>query len=266
VPDQLLLGDELHAFEPALSSKVTAGFLIEEQWHVRAHTLIEGLGAWLRLAGVEIRESARVVGFDTTDGVVGSLRTTGGQVVADAFVLAAGAWTQTLARQLGAAFPMQPGKGYSFLVKPKLMPRHGILFADIHAGATPLGDRVRIAGTMEFSGYDLSIDRKRVDNLFHLARDYIELEEPVYEEPWAGLRPLPPDGLPVLDFAHPFSNAYIATGYSMLGMTIGPTAGKALAHMIVTGERTPVLEPFRIDRFRSILRRRRALEGLRPGT
>ena len=66
---------------------------------------------------------------------------------------------------------MQPGKGYSFLLRPKLMPRHGILFADIHAGATPFGDRIRIGGTMEFCGYDLSIDERRIGNLFRLARD-----------------------------------------------------------------------------------------------
>jgi D-amino-acid dehydrogenase len=153
---------------------------------------------------------------------------------------------------------MQPGKGYSFLLRPKLMPRHGILFADIHAGATPLGDRVRIGGTMEFSGYDLSIDERRIGNLFRHARDYVDLETPEYEEPWAGLRPTTVDGLPVLDRAGPFRNASIATGYSMLGMTLSAPAGDAMAEMIVSGRRPEVFEPFRLDRFpRWIIRRRR---------
>jgi D-amino-acid dehydrogenase len=137
------------------------------------------------------------------------------------------------------------------------MPRHGILFADIHAGATPLGDHVRIGGTMEFSGYDLSIDRRRIGNLFQLARGYIELERPEYEEPWAGLRPTTADGLPILDRAGPFVNTYLATGYSMLGMTLSAPAGEAMADMIVGGRRPEVFEPFRLDRFpRWILRRR----------
>ena len=71
-------------------------------------------------------------------------------------------WVGQLLRKLGLRIPMQPGKGYTFLIKPKVTPMHGILFADIHAGATPLGDRVRIGGTMEFSGYDLKIDERRI--------------------------------------------------------------------------------------------------------
>ena len=136
------------------------------------------------------------------------------------------------------------------------MPRHGILFSDIHAGATPFHDRVRIGGTMEFSGFDRRIDERRIGTLFRLAKDYIELEQPEYEQAWAGLRPLTPDGLPVLDRAGPLRNAFVATGYSMLGMTIAAPAAEALAELIVTGDRPPVLEPFRIDRFGPLLRRR----------
>jgi D-amino-acid dehydrogenase len=257
LPDDLLVGDELHAFEPSLSEKVTAGFHMAEQWHVRSSTLVAGLAESLRAKGVALRERARVVGFDAHEGKVRALETTQGEVGADAFVLAAGSWTTALARQLGVRFPMQPGKGYTFMVQPRTMPRHGILFADIHAGATPLGDRVRIGGTMEFSGFSLELDRRRVDTVHRLAREYIELERPDYEEPWAGLRPLTPDGLPVLDWARPFGNVAVATGYSMLGMTLGPPAGEAIAEMLVTGERPAVLEPFRIDRFRPFLRRAR---------
>jgi D-amino-acid dehydrogenase len=250
LPDRLLDADELRALEPSLSPRVTAGFHMEEQWHVRAHTLVEGLAARLREVGVAIEEEATVTAVAARDGAVSAVRTTRGDFAADAFVLAAGSWTQPLARLLGVRFPMQPGKGYTFMIRPKVMPRHGILFADIHAGATPLGDRVRIGGTMEFSGYNLRLDRRRVDNVFRLAREYLELEQPNYEEAWAGLRPLTPDGLPVLDRSGPLANVYVATGYSMLGMTIGPPAGEALSEFVLSGERPAVLEPFRIDRFR----------------
>jgi D-amino-acid dehydrogenase len=249
LPEHLLETHELHALEPALSPKVTAGFHMDEQWHVRASSLVEGLAARLRSDGVEIEEQQAVTGFDAGDGRLRAVRTPDGEYTGDAFVLAAGSWTQPLAKRLGVDFPMQPGKGYTFLVRPKVPPRYGILFADIHAGATPLADGVRIGGTMEFSGYDLAIDRRRVDNLFRLAREYLEVEQPQYEEPWAGLRPLTPDGLPILDRTARFGNVFVATGYSMLGMTLGPPAGEAMSELIVSGERPPVLEPFRIDRF-----------------
>ena len=247
----------MHALEPSLSPKVTAGFHMDEQWHVRANTLVEGLAARLRGDGVELEEGQPVTGFDVREGRVRAVSTADGEEYAgDAVVLAAGSWTQPLAGRLGIDFPMQPGKGYTFLVRPKTMPRHGILFADIHAGATPLGDAVRIGGTMEFSGYDLALDRRRIDNLFRLAREYVDLEQPDFEEPWAGLRPLTPDGLPVLDRAPRLANVFVATGYSMLGMTLGTPAGEAISDFVVSGERPPVLKPFRVDRFR--LARRRA--------
>jgi D-amino-acid dehydrogenase len=256
LPDDLILGEELHAFEPALSPRVQAGFAIDGHWHVRSNSLTEGLARSLRAKGVTIVVGAPVIGFDATSGVVRAVRTASDEWPADAFVLAAGSWTTKLARQLDVSLPMQPGKGYTFMIRPKVMPRHGILFADIHAGATPLGDRLRIGGTMEFSGFDRSIDTRRIATIFRLASDYIDLEQPDYEEPWAGLRPMVADGLPILDWAGPYRNAYLATGYSMLGMTVGPPAGEAMAEMILTGERPALFEPFRLGRFGRLLRRR----------
>jgi D-amino-acid dehydrogenase len=250
LPVTLMVGDELHEFEPALSERVRAGFFLREQWHVRPTTFTHGVAALLRRDGVAIEEGVRVTGFDVADSRLRALRTTAGDRDGDAFVLAAGARTQPLAASLGVRFPMEPGKGYSFIVRPKIVPSHGILFSDIHAGASPLGDTLRLGGTMEFSGYNTVVDDRRIDTVFRLAREYLkELESPEVEERWAGMRPITADGLPVIDRAGRFANAYIATGYSMLGMTVAPPGGKALAEMIVSGQRPRVLESFRVDRF-----------------
>ena len=256
LPTELMLGDDLHAFEPALSERAQAGFYVEQQWHVRASTFTEGVGRRVQQLGAEVVEEAEVHGFDAADGRVRSVRTSRGDYHGDAFLLAAGAWTTSLASKLAVRFPMEPGKGYTFLLRPAVMPKHGILFADIHAGASPLTDRLRISGTMEFSGYNLELDTRRIDNVFRLARDYLHLTEPTYENAWAGLRPMVADGLPVLDWAQPYRNAYLATGYSMLGMTLSQPAGEAMAEMITSERRPEVFEPFRVDRFpRAILRR-----------
>jgi D-amino-acid dehydrogenase len=74
-------------------------------------------------------------------------------------------------------------------------------------------------------------------------------QTPEIEDVWAGMRPITADGLPILDRAGAFDNAYIATGYAMQGVTLAPTSGQALAEMIATGERPALLEPFRLDRF-----------------
>lgn len=249
VPGEVIVGDALQALEPALSPRARAGLYLDEHWHVRPQTMTVGIAHRLRAMGAEIHEGARVEGFDATDGAVRAVRTATGEFGADVFVLAAGSWTTQLARKLGIDIPMEPGKGYSCLVKPRCMPRHGILFTDIHAGVSPLGDRLKIAGTMEFSGYDLEVDRARLENVLRMARDYLELETLDYEDAWAGLRPMTADGLPILDWAQPYRNCYLATGYSMLGMTVSQPAGEAMAGMIVTGERPALFEPFRCDRF-----------------
>ena len=102
----------------------------------------------------------------------------------------------------------------------------------------------------------LGFEDRAVVRRMDLARGYIDLEQPEYEEPWAGLRPMTVDGLPILDWAQPYRNVYLATGYSMLGMTVSPPAGKAMAEMIVTGRRPEIFEPFRVDRFpRALVRR-----------
>jgi D-amino-acid dehydrogenase len=258
LPETLLVGEELHELEPALSDRVQAGFYVEQQWHVRANTFTEGRARRVRELGAEFVENAEAQYFETTEGRVHAVGTPAGAIEGDAFLLAAGSWTAPLARKLGVGIPMQPGKGYTFLLRPSVMPRHGILFADIHAGASPLKDRLRISGTMEFSGYNLELDRRRIDNVFRLAREYLRLEHPSYEEPWAGLRPMVVDGLPILDRLGPWRNAYVATGYSMLGMTLSQPAGEAMAGMIATGERPELFEPFRIDRFPRLLVRRPA--------
>jgi len=257
LPDDILGDAELHELEPALNDRVAAGFHLPAQWHVRADTLVRGLGARLRAMGVEIVEGVEVTGFARDGGGVRALRTRTIDVAGDAFVIAAGSWTTPLAAFAGVRIPMEPGKGYSFLVRPKVMPRHGVLFPDVHAGATPLGDRVRIGGTMEFSGYSTTVDERRVATLFRHASEVVELATPGYDEAWAGLRPTTVDGLPILDRAGPYRNLYVATGYSMLGMTLSAPAGEEMAELVVTGKRPAVLEPFRIDRFpRSVMRRR----------
>jgi D-amino-acid dehydrogenase len=256
LPDDVLGEQEIHELEPALNDRITSGFHVAAQWNVKADTLVRALGDKVRTMGVEVLEGAEVTGFARSGASVQAVHTQSGEVSGDSFVLAAGSWTAPLAMALDVRLPMEPGKGYSFLVRPKVMPRHGVLFPDIHAGATPLGDRVRIGGTMEFSGYSISIDERRISNLFQLAREYVDLETPAYEEPWAGLRPMTVDGLPILDWAQPYRNVFIATGYSMLGMTLSQPAGEAMAEMVLTGVRPALFEPFRIDRFpRTFVRR-----------
>jgi D-amino-acid dehydrogenase len=257
IPEARLGPDELHALEPALALQARAGLLVEEQWHVRADSFTKSLGRALTEMGVRIVEGAAVTGFATSGRRVRLARSQNGDIEGDTFVLCAGSWTRSLAARLGARIPLEAGKGYTFMLDADPTPRHGLLFPDIHSGATPLAGGIRIGGTMEFSGYDTSIDHRRINAVFGEVRRFLNVTSPGPREAWAGLRPMTADGLPIIDRLTGYDNAYVATGYSMLGMTLSPPAGEAVAEMVVTGRRPDVLEPFRIDRFaRFILRRR----------
>lgn len=259
LPDDIIVGTELHELEPALSEKVTAGFLVREHWHVKADTFTAGLAAVLRREGVEVLEGAEVLELVRREGRVTQVRTAAGDLEADSVVLAAGSWTTPLAAAIGVSIPMEPGKGYSFSVRPTVMPRHAVLLADVHVGCTPFEDRMRIGGTMEFSGINNRIDRRRIDVIVAGAREsFAPWETPEIEDEWAGMRPITADGLPIVDRVSPFENVYVATGYAMQGMTLAPSAAKALSDLITSGQRPQLLAPFRSDRFGRFSLRRAA--------
>jgi D-amino-acid dehydrogenase len=250
LPDDVITGDELHALEPALSPKITAGFLVREHWHVKADTFTAGIAAALRTGGVEILEGAEVFELEAAARTVSRVRTAAGDLEAETVVLAAGSWTTALAASIGVSIPMEPGKGYSFSVQPSIVPSHAVLLVDVHVGCTPFGERLRIGGTMEFSGVNNRLDRRRIDNIVAGAiESFVPWKTPAIADEWAGMRPITADGLPIIDRADEYDNLFIATGYAMQGVTLAPTAGRALAEMIETGRRPELLAPFRIGRF-----------------
>ncbi|MCW2952920.1 MAG: FAD-dependent oxidoreductase [Conexibacter sp.] len=251
VPDRVLEAAELHELEPALADAVTSGVLVEQHWHVHAPQLMAALARRLREQGVVLEEGAEALDLARgADGRVREVRSSAGAHPADAVVLAAGAWSPALARGLGVRLPVAAGKGYSFEVALPQQPRHALLLLEPHVGASPLRDRVRIAGTMEFSGVGDGIDRRRVETIARGARQMLRgFDAQPLEDVRGGMRPIAPDGLPIVDRAPGHENVFLATAYSMLGITIGAPAGEALARMILSGERPAELEPFRATRF-----------------
>ncbi len=185
-----------------------------------------GLAAKLRSMGVDIVEGAEVSKFEVSSGTVTSVRTAKGDHRADAFLLAAGSWTTPLAKLIGVRFPMQAGKGYSFFVRPSVVPTHSILLADVHVGCTPLGDEMRIGGTMEFSGLNTRLDERRINDIITAARTAFQpWKSPDVEQKWAGMRPITADGLPILDRTA-LTNTYVSTGDAMQGVTLAAASRK----------------------------------------
>jgi D-amino-acid dehydrogenase len=173
------------------------------------------------------------------------------RVAADTVVLAAGSWSRELARTLGIKIPMQPAKGSSCTIDTydgaPLVP---ILNKERRVIVTPLDSRLRFGGTLELTGFDATIHGPRYDAVIRGGHEVLKTPPPMNnEEPWSGLRPVTPDGLPIIDRSPAIEGLIIATGHAMLGFTQSPMTGKLVAEL-ANGEATSIsLESFRLDRF-----------------
>jgi len=176
--------------------------------------------------------------------------TSKGELAADAFVVAAGALTPLLNTHLGCRIPIQPGKGYSITMpRPGICPAYPMIFEEHRVGVTPMKSGYRIGSTMEFAGYDTSLNRRRLDLLKEGARHYLQEPfcEPVEEE-WYGWRPMTPDSLPIIDRSPAFANVLIAAGHNMLGLSMAPATGKLVAEMLCGTETHVDPLPYRVCR------------------
>ena len=156
----------------------------------------------------------------------------------DAVVMATGAWLGDLARHFGVRTVVQAGRGYSFSVPIAHVPAGPVYFPAQRIACTPLGDRLRVAGMMEFRKPDAKLDPRRIDAIVEAARPLLrdaDLDARTFE--WVGPRPCTPDGLPLIG-ATASPRVFAAGGHGMWGITLGPITGQLLAETITTG-RTP---------------------------
>jgi D-amino-acid dehydrogenase len=247
-------GAELRRIEPALSDMVTAGFVVEEEFHVRPETLVAGYAKRLAEMGVEIRPGVAVTGANGSRAGdrLTAVETPAGRVEGDEVLVAAGAWSGEVLEPFGVSLPVQAGKGYSITLngaEPHLV--RPLYLGEARVGGSPFDGATRFAGTMELSGINETLDRRRIAGIRAGIARY--LRWPVSDSEgteWVGMRPLTPDGLPLLGRVPGYRNLSVATGHAMLGITMAPVTGEAMADVIAGGAPSPALVPFDPGRFR----------------
>lgn len=241
---------DLRDEEPLASDEVVAGVLAPEERHVRPESLTAGLAARLRELGTTITTGVDVAGFTWAGNRVTGVRTGDGLLGAGHVVLAAGAYTGRLAARLGVRCPLEGGKGYSVTLTPPPVPlRRPTYLAEARVACTPFAGALRLAGTMELSGLNERLSPTRLRALTHAGRHYLRDWPAVDAAGWAGLRPMAPDGLPIIGRAPRFDNLYLATGHAMLGVTLGPATGEAIAELVSDTADATLLAPFSPARF-----------------
>jgi len=230
---------EVRALEPGIELDVVGAVHVRDDAHLDPGATMRALRARLEQDGVRFRNGAEVTGVRGPSGgvevdVVGS---DGPRVeAADALVLAGGSWSAALARQLGLRLPLQPGKGYALTIeRPSQRLRTAAILVEARAAATPLGDRLRIGGTMEIAGFDPRLSPSRIEGIKRAAGRYfprLPRAELDAAAPWMGFRPVSPDGLPYLGRAPRQPNVVVATGHAMMGFSLGPISGQLVAELV----------------------------------
>lgn len=239
VPHEVLTGDQARALEPLLSREITTAVQLNGQRFINPGRYVDALADAVRARGGKIEIGVDVdalVPSATGVGLAGSSY--------DAVVIATGTWLGKLARPFGVRTLVQAGRGYSFSVPVTHVPNGPVYFPAERVACTPLGDRLRVAGMMEFRKPGAPMDRRRITAIVDAARPLLtgaDLDD--RQDEWVGSRPCTPDGLPLIG-ATATPRVYVAGGHGMWGITLGPATGALLAEQIVTGRRPTPLAPF----------------------
>jgi D-amino-acid dehydrogenase len=235
--------DEALAIEPALAaarSKIVGATYTATDESGDAHKFTRELAAMAAARGVRFRYGHTIEAIGTAGDQVVGVMVNGGmgpdeQLTADAYVVALGSYSPLLTGPIGVYLPVYPAKGYSASVpvaRPDLAPTVSLTDDSAKIVFSRLGDRVRIAGTAELSGYDTDLNAVRCEALIRRGREIFP-EALDYECAtfWTGLRPSTPSNVPIIG-ATRLRNLYINTGHGTLGWTMAAGSGRALADIL----------------------------------
>lgn len=204
--------------EPNISHKgIVGGIYTRTDWTGDAWKFCIQLQSVLEQIGVEFQFSNESISLDNT-----SLKT----------IICAGVGSEKLARSIGETLNIYPVKGYSITINnvdPKLLPRTSILDDEAKIVTSSIGNRLRVAGTAEFSGENYDITRSRIEPLLKwVQNNFPKIDCSSYSQ-WACLRPMTPNMMPVIKRSSKKNNIFYNTGHGHLGWTLAPaTAGKVL--------------------------------------
>lgn len=251
IPVEILDGAATLALEPALKPGVAGSFRYPGDAQLRPDRHLLELARVVRAKGGIIIEQAPVLGFSRERERITAVITQAGEFSGRDVVLAVGAWSPVLGKQLGLRIPIQPGKGYSITYsRPQRAPRIPMTLKERSVCVTAWQSGFRVGSTMEFSGYDASPNPARLNALRRAAEEsLLDPFGPEQIEEWFGWRPMTSDDLPIIGRAPGIANLIIASGHGMLGMTMSAGTADIVADLLVGRASAVDIQPFDPARF-----------------
>jgi D-amino-acid dehydrogenase len=246
--------DAAQALEPELEMNISGAIRFGCDAHLYPNQLMHNLLDILKEDGVQIRSEENFIGIEKKDKQIQEVITDRDSYHTDLLVIASGSWSREVGKIVGLSIPLVGGRGYSVTLEdsPYQLNYPSIL----HEGKvaiTPLdGRHIRFGGTMEITGTNAPPKRARIEGLLSSVKKFIpawDIDVPPMEKVWYGYRPCSADGLPYIDRVAKWDNCIVATGHSMLGISLGAGTGKLVAELAEEAPTSMSLEAFKLDRF-----------------
>lgn len=236
IPSEVLDAKQTAKREPGVRMDIAGSIDYSQDCHLAPERLMAALERQLDALGATFAWDTEVTGFRVGGSRLEAVQTSRGDWSADEYVLCGGSWSPGLARQLRLSLPIQAGKGYSLtLTEPRHLPTTCAIFAEAHVAVTPMGKSLRFGGTMELDGLNRAINPGRVRGILESVLSYYpDFRASDFEgiQPWSGLRPCSPDGLPYVGRTARYANLGIAAGHAMVGISLGPVTGRLMAEVL----------------------------------
>jgi D-amino-acid dehydrogenase len=237
IPYEVLDKEGCIRMEPALAAardKIVGGLLTPKDETGDCFKFTNGLAEKATSMGVVFEYGRTILGIQSNGGKITGISTDKGLVTSDAYVVALGSYSPILLKPLGINLPVYPVKGYSLtipIVDPSKSPESTVMDETYKIAITRLGDRIRVGGMAEISGYTNDLGQARRRTLEHSVTDLFPGGDISKANFWSGLRPMTPDGTPVIG-ATKLSNLYINSGHGTLGWTMSCGSARMLSDVI----------------------------------
>ena len=244
----------LKVLEPGMDLDVLGGIYFPDDAHLYPNQLMAQVIARLKQLGVTFKTNTTIADFKTRGSKIETLLTEKKEAIpVENVLLSSGSWTGFLLKKANIKIHLQDGKGYSTtLINRSLRPRIPTILSEAKVAVTPMGNDLRIGGTLELSGLSNKVNKKRVQGIIQsIPKYYKNMDVPFTKETkiWTGYRPCTPDGMPYIGQSDHISNLFVGTGHGMMGLSLGAVTGKLLSEIITNEQPTVATEPFRLDRF-----------------
>lgn len=235
---QILDKAELRKLEPNITINAIGGVYFPDDAHLYPNIFIRQLISDLQAKGVNFLTKTKVESIQVSSLKIESITDQNGtKHLTQNVLFSSGSWTAKLLNKAGVKILLQDGKGYSITLKnPALKPEIPTILSEAKVAITPMGNDLRIGGTLEISNLTTNINKKRVQGITDALPSYypdIKIDNIQEEKIWIGYRPCTPTGIPYLGKIPAFDNAFIATGHGMMGLSLGPATGKLISEIML---------------------------------